>query len=274
MSGARTSYIAAVALTCLSAMGCAGPQRVNPSFSIPLADAERELKAMQQAPVEADRPLVILGGINDPGYLPKKMQREIGAALHGRSTTVIYPFATRFEQCRRKVINTVDREFGVVSPDETVEVDVVAQSMGGVVALFSALPDPILGKRLKIRRLYTISSPLNGARRANALAWISPVSLHRDLRTNSPLQDRLRTAGPVPFEVVSYSRLNDDTVGARYACLPEAPGVWWLDNPPLSLPHTGCFSDPRIVGDIIRRLRNETPFTVGSPTPVPEEEPQ
>jgi pimeloyl-ACP methyl ester carboxylesterase len=268
--GAR-SFAALAALAGLSAIGCAGPQRVNPSFNISSQDAEQQIELMRQKPKQLERPLVILGGIGDLGAGPWRMRREIESTFSGRALTVVYPFASNFEQCRREVVEAVDRAFGVVSDEETVEVDVVGQSMGGVVALHAAMSDPALGKRLRIRRLYTISSPLNGSRGANAFAWASPIQLHRDLRSDSELQKRLHRQD-FKFEIVSYSRLNDDTVGAPFAYLPDARGVWWVDNPPFENAHAGCFDDARIVGDIARRLRRERPFTTGTPAPLPEEE--
>ena len=54
----------------------------------------------------------------------------------------------------------------MVDDSTTYEVDVIGQSMGGLIAVYAALDDPTLGKRVKIRRLYTICSPLQGAKLA------------------------------------------------------------------------------------------------------------
>ena len=69
---------------------------------------------------------------------------------------------------------------------ETVEVDVIGMSLGGVVAVWSSLEDAGLGKRLKIRNLYTISSPLSGSNFASVFGDISMVPIHRDLRPGTP----------------------------------------------------------------------------------------
>lgn len=263
-------YSEVVASMCVSIVGGAGPERVNPSFNVSRIRAREDLSRMRKSPVPLERPLLVLGGINEVGYGPWLTRRELDPILSGPKTTVIYPFADHFNYCRRKVIEEVDRAFGSHRDDETVEVDVIGQSMGGVVAMFAALRDESLGKRLRIRRLFTLASPLRGARLANALSWISPVPLHHDLRSES--LDKLNLHGSVDYDVVSYTRLNDGIVGARYAYLPSAAGVWWVDHPRFDLPHTGCFADVRVLADIGRRLRGETPLTGDTPAPLPEEE--
>jgi hypothetical protein len=263
-------YGEVVASMCVSIVGGAGPERVNPSFRVTRDEARVALRRMRASPAPLERPLVVLGGINEVGYGPWLTRREIDPVVRGKVTTIVYPLADRFTYCRKKVIEGVDRAFGSTRDDETVEVDVIGQSMGGVIAMFSAMRDDSFGKRLRIRRLFTLASPLNGARLANALSWVSPLPLHHDLRTESV--NKLKLHDSIDYDVVSYTRLNDGIVGARYAYLPTAPGVWWVDHPPFDLPHTGCFADVRVLADIARRLRGESPLTASEPAPLPEEE--
>jgi len=71
-------------------------------------------------------------------------------------------------------------------PACTSEVDVIGVSMGGVVGRCAAAPPPAgrLGKRLKIARLFTISSPHRGAVMASLLPpLIGPIQL--ELRKES-----------------------------------------------------------------------------------------
>jgi hypothetical protein len=43
----------------------------------------------------------------------------------------------------------------------------------------------------------------------------------------------------------------------------------WVPNLLLEDSHLTAFSDPRIIGDIARRLRGETPFTSEPAEPLP-----
>ena len=45
--------------------------------------------------------------------------------------------------------------------------------------------------------------------------------------------------------------------------------VWWVANDPLQSAHLGAFTDPRILADIARRLRDESPYTTYPPDHLP-----
>ena len=72
---------------------------------------------------------------------------------------------TSMEACRRKVIEAVRSRLKIAGEAETPEVDVIGFSLGGVVARYAALPDAGHQPRLKIVRLFTISSPNSGSER-------------------------------------------------------------------------------------------------------------
>jgi hypothetical protein len=64
-------------------------------------------------------------------------------------------------------------------------------------------------------------------------------------------------------------RLGDGIVGARYAAPPNtAPR--WVPTPPLGDSHNGASKDPRILADILRRLRGESPITTTPQAPLPD----
>ena len=71
-----------------------------------------------------------------------------------------------------------------------------------------------------------------------------------------------------PYEMHCYVRLDDSVIGAASAA-PQGRAAWWVANMPLELSHLGAAEDPRILADIARRLRGETPFTRVPPAPLP-----
>jgi hypothetical protein len=67
------------------------------------------------------------------------------------------------------------------------------------------------------------------------------------------LDDQLASAS---YELYTYARLGDMIVGVENAA-PPGMDPWWVANPPLGLAHLGAPHDPRILADILRRLRGE-----------------
>src|SRR4051812_32366190 len=177
-------------LIALLAIGCAsGP--VNPSFNLTPPAAREAIAQMRSKPVQLQRPLVIIGGFSDFGIGPAITRSKLAAMVGGdhRIITVSVPFAATFDDCRHDVIAAVDRAFPTTRPspdNSTAEVDVIGLSMGGLVARYSAMPPS--GRRLRIARLFTISSPLNGADLAALPTLDRKV---RDMRTGSPMLLRL-----------------------------------------------------------------------------------
>jgi pimeloyl-ACP methyl ester carboxylesterase len=179
-----------------------------------------------------------------------------------------------FEECRKKVIYAVDREFPTADPARTTEVDVIGYSMGGIVARYAALGPPSTGpgqgpaataRTLRINRLFTISSPNLGAEEARLLPLLHP--LQKGLRPGSEFLNRLNAA-PLAYSGYAYIRLGDSVIGEANAALP-GKGVWWVSTPPLSFPHNRAHADERILADISRRLRGEPPLATEPPSPLP-----
>jgi pimeloyl-ACP methyl ester carboxylesterase len=242
------------------------PLDFNPSFPITAVEARERMRDLQAQPKPLQRPLVILGGFLDPGFGPDRWKAVIDRSVDGTIITITFSDLYSFQSFRERVVKTLDEQVGDVDPDQTVEVDVIGQSMGGLTALYSSLDDPKLGKRLRIKRLFTISSPLTGSK----LAMLTPFNVfayQADMRPESLLLRRI-TAAKYDFPIYSYTRLDDTTVGEMFASLPGI-GVWWLDNPPGERAHIGIFRDPRVLLDIILRLRGETPITRSPPAPLP-----
>lgn len=227
---------------------------------------------MDRAPTQAVRPLVVLGGYHDPGVGPAAVCPKLRRLLTGQPVIAVsYYFDRSFDDCRKKVIDAVERACPSDDPRQTVEVDVIGLSMGGVVARYCAI-ERSGERKLRIARLFTVSSPHRGAIRATKIPAMS--RLHRDLREGSDFLARLQSAeGPNRgYEIIPYVRLGDWIVGVTDAA-PFGQSPWWLDTPIFENAHIGAPLDPKILGDIARRLRGEQPFTQPPPTPLPNSPP-
>jgi len=245
-------------------------QPENPSFPVTLPEARRALQRMRAEPRALARPLLVLGGFLEPGlsqaFLKRRFRRLTG---DDRIVGVSFALCSSFDECRRKAIAAVDREFPGTDPLRTIEVDVVGVSMGGIVARYAALlPENADARRLRVARLFTISSSHLGANRAR-LPAVS--QLQRDMRADSAFIRRLNRPENAPaFPVFPYVRRGDHTVGTANAA-PIGMAAWWVPDVPLQPPHSGAVIDARIIADIARRLRGEAPFTTAPPAPVPSE---
>jgi pimeloyl-ACP methyl ester carboxylesterase len=264
----------AVSILALLSLGasCGHRDPVNPSFSISREDANADLRRMREYPVVLSRPVVVFGGLLDPwiggSRLARDLRRHTGDP---RIISVHFPLCWTFEECREKAIAAVDEAFPTEDPLWTLEVDAVGISMGGLVARVAAAPAQnaeTTARRLRIRRLFTVSSPHAGA------AWAEFPAFHPlvlDMRSDSRLVEmlaiELRTAR---FELFPYVQLGDSIVGPEHAAPPgEVP--WWVSRGACPLPHIAAMLDERIHADIARRLRREPPFTTSPRAPLPTE---
>ena len=258
-------------LALLLALGCVGcaSAKPNPSFAVSSDDARRALGEMRSNPKQLDRPLVVLSGFCDPGIASSHLRSEF-RRLTGddRVIGVSFLFCGDFDACRRQVIAAVDKAFPSDDPLWTTEVDVVGVSMGGLVGRYAAVPtlNQPEGRRLRVARLFTISTPHRGA----ALAGLPTIDrLQIDMRAGSRfLRDLDAAYEGGGYELFPYVRLSDVPVGPPNAA-PRGRTAWWVSNLPLQDSHMGAPTDPRIVADIARRLRGEAPFTTDPPAPLP-----
>jgi hypothetical protein len=255
-------------LLCLALLivGCAAPP-TNPSFPITDEQADKDLSRIVASRKPLDRPLIIVGGFIDPGIAgPIVRMRYEGLTTDKRIIDVELGTCLTFNECRLKVIDAVDRAFPSADPMQTVPVDVIGLSMGGLASRYAALPtEPGHMKRLQIVRLFTVGSPLNGAKMANEVPGLLPMI--EPMRTGSKFVRDINSSEP-GYPVFSYVRLGDNPVGVSNAALP-GHRAWWLSTPPMNSAHIGAFVDPRITADIVRRLRGETPFSTEPPAPAP-----
>jgi hypothetical protein len=249
--------------------GCAA-SAVNSSFPVTVDAAKADLQRIENDRRPLDRPVAILGGYADPGVgglaVGSVLRKHIG---QGRIITVSFAFCSTFDQCRQKVIETIDRDLPTDDPTRTSEVDAIGLSMGGLVARYAAAP--LDGQRmLNVRRMFTVSSPHLGATRAQALPQMT--QMQADMRPGSAFLQKLESAETsASYAIFPYTRLDDDVVGAHYAA-PRGRTAWWVPNEPMQPAHIGAATDPRILADILRRLRGEKPLTRDPPAKIPPDE--
>jgi hypothetical protein len=257
-------------LVALWGSACASNPHANPSFPLTVEQARADLKRMADDPKPLQRPVVIFGGFLDLGpavkYFARKIRQYTG---DDRIDTSTFVFAPSFEDARDSAMrNTIEAFPCPDNPEEAVEVDVVGISMGGLVGRYAAIPDQT-GRRLKIRRLFAIATPHRGAKMATPH---TPGALVPDMRAGSEFLQRLDAALPqADYQIYSYVRLNDGVVGAANAG-PVGTHPWWVAHQPFQGGHISAHHDPRIIADIMRRLRGEKPFATEPPAPLPTEE--
>lgn len=262
----------AVALLGLGGSGCARP--VNPSFDVTVSAAREELGDLGRRSLELERPVLIAAGFLDPGFGVSSLTTQMRKLAADPAMVIEVPFFTtpNFDLARERMVGKLEALFPSDDPFETVEVDVIGISMGGLVARYSAMEDASARaagvKRLRIRTLFTLGTPHHGAVRAErTLAFDARVA---DMRAGSAFLQLLDEAwADRDFELVAYTRLYDSIVGPANALDPDGNG-WWLSPPALQMSHMTMHRDPRIIADILRRLRGEEPLARGDWVALPE----
>lgn len=248
--------------------GCAAERPANPSFPLTMSTARAEMSVMRAEPHAAARPVVVVGGYADPGIAAPGLAGDLRDLIGADAVIVaVSPgFSATMQGARNTLIRRVEAlPGGEADAQWTVEVDVVAVSMGGLVAAYAAMPREDGGRRLKIARLFTICTPYRGATMA-AVPSLEPRVA--DMRKDSAFLARLE-GSERGYELVPYARLDDRIVGEENTA-PNGMTPWWVETPTLQMSHIDCYRDSRIVADIARKLRNEPGYTVGTPAPLPD----
>lgn len=248
------------------AEGC-GVRPQNPGFTVDASKAEFRITEMAARHPTLVRPLVVLSGYADPGIAPHYLLTHLGD-IFADDRIIGMDFYTAFtmDECRERVIARTQQAFPSEGPNETVEVDVIAHSMGGLVSRYAAMELP--GKpRLRIARLFTIATPHQGA------IISRPPSLDPRVRYMQAGSGFLWTLDRAfehrDYEMTCYTRLGDIVVSPQ-AAAPLGYPLWWVPSLPMSPSHLEAPSDPRILLDIVLRLCDETPVTVEPAPPLPE----
>lgn len=265
--GAGVAFVVSVALA-----GCFTIHVDNPAFPATSAEIEAELDRMRAEPVGIQRPVLVLGGYRSPMPVAKSLAGrlcELTGASRDEVVDLSYIFSDTVEGPARRAVALVEERFPSDDPEWTIEVDVVAISMGGLVARLAAAEPELRGepggKRLRIRTIYSLASPHRGAILAD---WIRLDSACRSMQPGSAVLASLDEAfAGRDYEVVPYAVLRDTWVGARHASPVGMEPIWVPGRVMLS--HHLVSFNKRIQADVARRLRGEEPL--GMPSSPPSE---
>ncbi len=289
--GRRCPHVAAMAVLALA--GCGSDTPVNPSFPLTRSVAAAALKQMNDDPRPLPRPVIVLGGIHDPGFVAPHIADGIRDAVPDRTQVIHVSFFETgdFDSCAEKLIRKIDEHFPCddpnQTPNQTIEVDVVAFSMGGLVARHAASDAyaSAHGRRLHMARLFTISTPHQGADLADLPTLDQRI---KDMREGSAFLTQLNGDGILHpeahadsimltsqpegdarngYTLFAYVRLDDGVIGEEHAA-PPGVNAWWVPNG-LALSHLMAGFDNRILADILRRLRDEEPYSIEPAAPLP-----
>lgn len=282
----RALTLACAAALCAALTGCVPFGVSNPTITASRSQAGDDLCRMEADPRPLHRPVVVLNGYRalapHANILRANLQRAT-SAQDSDYLTVSYAFASSIEEAAQEVIAAVNARWPGDSPDETIEVDVVAVSMGGIVARYAALSDvdrlalearwsradgtgDIPLPRLRIARLFTLATPHRGARLADTIA-LDAAAL--EMRSGSAMLRALDAALPTAdYELTCYGQLRDFTVGVTRTA-PEGHALAWTDGT-LMFSHVTIADNTLVLADIARRLRGEGPLL--EPGPPPDED--
>lgn len=248
--------------------GCSFISGPSASFTATNEEVRDRCNEMKANPVGLTRPLIIIDGWRQFDWSSAAIAsdiRKFTGAEKSLVKPVSFPTHSSLQAMANEIVMRVERDWPSDDPEWTSEVDVVAHSMGGIVGRLAALPNEKgkERKRLRIRAIYTISTPHRGAR----MARVFPLDqAARDMRPGSKVITRLNDALPdARYELVCYTQLNDWTVGAKNTAPPGRNPIWTTGT--FFGSHMLAKKNLRILGDIALRLRGETPMAEPSEPP-------
>ena len=245
----------------------------NPHFLVPDDLLRADTERMRRDARPLSRPLVILAGYRSPRISAWSLERLLRPVIGGADAPILsvaYPERGSIPGAARIVLERVVGRFGHTPP----ELDVVAISMGGLVAramqagLIEGLPP------LRTARLFTLATPHRGARLANLIA---PDAAARDMRPGSAFLRRLDDAlSERPIDLTCYALLRDWWVGTENTAPPGRDPHWLDPHTPFAkaMAHFAVTQDPRLALDLARRLRGEEPLAQRATPPPRRREPR
>jgi len=266
----RVLGIGSVIALAVGVASCTSRDVYNPDYPATRQEIVDDLERMEADPVELDRPVVLLSGYRSMHTFVGRLHSRLAPVTTGDKDdflAISYPMGDDIERIASTVVKKVDERWPSEDPLETVEVDVVAISMGGLVARTASAPHGFIAnereKRLKIRNLYTLASPHRGAKLAEL---IRPDKAARDMKPGSGYLARLDELLPeIDYTITPYAVLNDSWVGATNASPTGQQPIWTPGTHMFS--HFSLAADKRILADLARRLRKEEPL--GRPSEPP-----
>lgn len=254
----------------LAASGCVHSGPTNPSYTLTPVEERAELRRLRSEAAKLDRPVVIISGYRQPITSTWTIKnRLIFATSHDRAdfVTVDTMDSDSIERIAERTVQMIEARWPSSDDDETVEVDVVGLSMGGLVARHAAIAGNT-SKRLRIKRLWTLATPHRGALLAKRLA---PDKASQEMKPGSAflraLDEQLDSRD---YELLCYAVLSDSIVGEENTAPPGMMPIWIRGR--LMASHLMIQDDDRLLIDLARRIRNEEPiYRLGVPVPgVPE----
>lgn len=235
----------------------------------------RQVKAewarMRSNPVAIERPVLVPSGWRAWNAMPRGIVKALHELTGSPRDQLLFlgqafPTVSTIDEAARRLIRAAASAWPSEDPGTTIELDVVAVSMGGLVARLAALPPDVREPfgipsdlpRLNIKRLFTLATPHRGASFARIVA-LDPAA--RDMKPGSAFLRNLDSAETTPrsYEMVCYARLRDAWVGAGNTA-PTAHDPICVPTPVHSMAHLLISRDRRILLDIARRLRGEEPL--------------
>ncbi|MHC5112532.1 MAG: lipase family protein [Planctomycetota bacterium] len=267
----RITCLGLLAGLLLPAGGCSLVQETNPSFDVGVKEAWAALEEMAADPRKPQRPVLITGGWQGKNLDSVRTYKLAAMALGEENLIVVtYGGINTMSGARTRTIQRVLEAAGPVDANGyTPEVDVIGISMGGTVARDAACPPREDGTddphRLKIDTFYGISVPHQGLR-LGVLGFYNRMAreMFSDSETNNRIQKYFE---PGDYRIEDYGRLGDPWVGVENATV-SGQTIRWLPNTGIGQAHLG-FKDPRIVADIVKRIRGEEPFSTDPAAPIP-----
>lgn len=258
--------------------GCIALPEQNMTLGLTRPAAAAEAERMRREHVGLERPVVILNGYRGLPTLTARVASiltDMTSGDRGDFYTISYWWTTDLDAIAAEVVRQVDERWPCDDPQRTTEVDVVAISMGGLVARWAAMPPeervrasggtgfdseqskPVArGKRLRIARLFTMGSPHRGAKLAET---ISPDRATHDMQGGSDFLKALdRGLESADYELVCYAQTGDTLVGATRTAPAGREPIWGSGT--LIFSHFTTHENPLFLADIARRLRGEAPL--------------
>ncbi|MEM7754449.1 MAG: hypothetical protein AAF297_02320 [Planctomycetota bacterium] len=256
----RSLALTLAALTlALPACHKVGPE--NPRIRVndqQLNHLRAELKAN---PVELERPVVVITGLWDPGVGTADIAATLAQLTSGNPDDFI-KFRPRtpgtFQESAIELTDAINEQLNEGKPTtRTAEVDVVALSLGGLVARHASIPS-VRWIRLDAARIFTLASPHTGAHFAEDFYWVD--ELIADMAPGSSYLAWLNRRYRSDYELYPYAVKNDPVVGEQYTTPPDWPGEpLWVRGRFYSS-HQFIHRDEMILTDIALRLRGEEPL--------------
>ncbi len=197
------------------------------------------------------RPILLVHGIiHNPSAFIQLRRKMIQI---GWKNIFTVNYATRHGQVGKMVDQLSRRVDEILSTTHSDQIDIVAHSLGGLVARYYMAAGEGRGK---VRKLITLGSPHKGTFLSPLLRTMTLGSLHRDLRAESSFIRSLNDASlPRETEVVSIYSKFDWTVWPSSNCVADGlPSRSFRNIEVNSVGHMGLLYSPEVLNQVMKNL--------------------